>query len=488
VAFLNPSLYQEAMPPEHPSTFLHNASINAMSPTPLPVRVRFAPSPTGFFHIGSARTALFNWLYAKHTGGVFILRIEDTDAERNTPEALRVLLEGMRWLGLHWDEGPEVGGPVGPYFQSQRQAIYQSYLEQLKKTGRVYTQDGALWFRVSGKPQVIHDVIRGRVERLEEKDFVIVRANGAPGFHWVNVVDDLSMRITHVIRGEDHLSNTSKHTELYEALGATPPVFAHIPLILKSDGPGKMSKRDHGALIETYRQQHFLPEAVCNALCLLGWSPKDNQEVLPLHELIQRFDLPGISKHNAHFDVHKMAHINAAYTRALNPQDLVARTQSWLPEALGLAALPSLNPQAPHYVQQALALCQEKVCSLAELPGLAYAFFKEDYVLQPAAQHKVLKPGAAQRLSGIIAAIQAAEGFDAAHIEAVFKHCAQAQQQSPGAYMPLVRFALSGREAGPNLYAMMALLGKPLVLERLRRFEHVLPTLLDSSPGEAQPT
>jgi len=208
------------------------------------VRVRFAPSPTGFFHIGSARTALFNWLYARHTEGTFVLRIEDTDRARNTEEALHVLMKGMRWLGMDWDEGPEVGGDHGPYFQSQRSEIYETYLAKLKQAGRTYEKDGAVWFRLKGEryteyddfrnaevekvraaPVVIEDAVRGRVERVEEQDFVIVRSDGHPVFHLVNVIDDIAMGITHVIRGEDHLSNTSKHVELFKAFGEVPPVF-----------------------------------------------------------------------------------------------------------------------------------------------------------------------------------------------------------------------------------------------------------------------
>ncbi|HEY5228014.1 MAG TPA: glutamate--tRNA ligase family protein, partial [Opitutaceae bacterium] len=222
------------------------------------VRVRFAPSPTGFFHIGSARTALFNWLYARHTGGVFILRVEDTDHSRNSEEFLNVIYGSLKWLGLNWDEGPGVGGAFGPYRQSERSAIYKEYLERLRASGRTYEKDGATVFKISGEPQVIEDAIRGRVERTEEKDFVIVRSDGNPVFHFVNVVDDIAMKVTHVIRGEDHLSNTSKHTELFKALGAPLPIYAHIPLILKQNGPGKMSKRDQGALIEEYQKRGFI--------------------------------------------------------------------------------------------------------------------------------------------------------------------------------------------------------------------------------------
>ncbi len=244
------------------------------------VRVRFAPSPTGSTHIGTARTALFNWLYARKTGGKLVLRIEDTDKERNTDAALEELLNGLKWLGINWDEGPEVGGEVGPYFQSQRGDVYKEYLQKLLDAGRAYEKDGAIFFKLEGEryteydeyhkaevekvrsqPVVIEDVIRGNVTRREERDFVIVRSNGDPSFHFVNVVDDIAMGIAHVLRGEDHLPNTSKHVELFNAFGVEPPVYAHMPMILKdpSQGKGKMSKRDRGALIEEYQQRDFLP-------------------------------------------------------------------------------------------------------------------------------------------------------------------------------------------------------------------------------------
>ena len=272
-------------------------------------RVRFAPSPTGFFHIGSARTALFNWLYARHTGGTFVLRIEDTDDERNRVEYLNILKDGMKWLGLDWDEGPDVGGNYGPYFQSQRADIYRQYLEILRKKGRAYDKDGAVFFKVSGQTQVLHDAVYGDVARMEEKDFPIFRSNGTPVFHFVNVVDDICMQITNVIRGQDHLTNTNKHIELFKAFDAPMPQFAHIPLILKSEGQGKMSKRDRGALIEEYQQKNYLPEAVRNYLCMLGWNPKNDREIMPIGEIIELFDFHGIVKSNARFDERKMSHL-----------------------------------------------------------------------------------------------------------------------------------------------------------------------------------
>ncbi|HNC99053.1 MAG TPA: glutamate--tRNA ligase family protein, partial [Myxococcota bacterium] len=266
------------------------------------VRVRFAPSPTGYLHIGGARTALFNWLFARHTGGKFILRVEDTDAARNTQAAVEVILSGLRWLGLDWDEGPinaDVTGPCkgdrGPYYQSQRKDLYRRRVEALISHGLAYEADGAVKFRMTREPVVIDDVVVGRVVRpLTDReeldpDFVIVRSDGEPVFHLVNVIDDLEMGITHVIRGEDHLSNTAKHIALFRAFGVEPPKYAHIPLILNPDG-SKMSKRDQGASMTYYMEGGYAPEAVVNYLSLLGWSPKDNQELFNRAELIERFD------------------------------------------------------------------------------------------------------------------------------------------------------------------------------------------------------
>ncbi|HEX7469892.1 MAG TPA: glutamate--tRNA ligase family protein, partial [Verrucomicrobiae bacterium] len=276
-------------------------------------RVRFAPSPTGFLHIGGARTALFNWLYARHTGGTFILRVEDTDAARNTQEAVDVILNGLRWLGLHWNEGPltsDATGPCkgdrGPYFQSQRKENYQRRVEALLSHGLAYEHEGAIKFKMQREPilipdLVVGDVLRKLTDREEaDPDFVIVRSDGQPVFHFVNVVDDLEMGITHVIRGEDHLSNTAKHIALFRAFGVEPPRYAHIPLILNGDG-SKMGKRDKGASLASHIEEGFLPEAVNNYLCLLGWSPKENREKIPLAEVVERFDLPQIHRSNAKF-------------------------------------------------------------------------------------------------------------------------------------------------------------------------------------------
>jgi glutamyl-tRNA synthetase len=246
------------------------------------VRVRFAPSPTGYLHIGGARTALFNWLFARHHGGAFVLRVEDTDRARNTEEATAAIYQGLRWLGLNWDEGPHVGGDFGPYFQSQRNEIYQRYLQQLQDAGHIFEDHGALRFRSPREHVIVDDLVAGKIDfdlsnEQTHPDMTIRRPDGSWIFHFVNVIDDMEMRISHVIRGEDHLSNTPKHIELFRALGVEPPRYAHIPLILHRDG-SKMSKRDQGASVDYYIKRGFLPEAVRNYLCLIGCSTKDNRE------------------------------------------------------------------------------------------------------------------------------------------------------------------------------------------------------------------
>jgi len=435
------------------------------------VRVRFAPSPTGFFHIGSARTALFNWLYARHTGGTFVLRIEDTDKERNTPEALEHLLKGMRWLGLDWDEGPEKGGDYGPYFQSERGDIYQEYLQKLRDAGRAYDKEGAVWLKISGEPQEINDAVRGKVVRTEEKDFVIFRSNGSPVFHFVNVVDDITMGITHVIRGEDHLSNTSKHTELVKAFGETVPQYAHIPLILKSNGPGKMSKRDEGSLIEEYQRRHFLPEAVRNYLCLLGWSPKDDREILPLDEIISLFDLPGINKNNARFDERKLSHINTEYLRQLPIETLCEMAKPILKAA---NLYENEEDHEEGYLQRVLLIAQEKISSLDTLPDFLGYFFTDDYVEDPKAKEKLFNKGDPKsRLPEVYEMLSSLDNFYESTLEEAIQNLCEQKERKPGEYILAIRFAVTGQGVGPSLYALLDVLGKNRVLARIKRFIEV---------------
>jgi len=429
-------------------------------------RVRFAPSPTGFFHIGSARTALFNWLYAKHTGGTFILRIEDTDKARNTPEALRVLMDGMRWLGLDWDEGPEVEGAYGPYFQSQRNAIYKEYLEKLLKSGHAYEKEGAIWLKISGEPQVIEDAIRGTVVRGEEKDFVIFRSDGTPIFHFVNVVDDIAMAITHVIRGEDHLSNTSKHMELFKAFGAPVPIFAHIPLILKTDGPGKMSKRDKGALVEEYQNRHFLPQALRNYLCLLGWSPKDDREIVSIQEIITLFDLHGINKNNARFDEQKLAFINGEYLRSLPLEEFIVLTRPVLVEA---GVFPAKGDE--DYLKAMLSICKEKIRSIEGLAEYTAYFFKDDFMWDEATRVKVFAKGQPkERLKEVCEALQGYQDLTEVGFERLIHELAEKHGVKTSEYLLPVRFALSGQGVGPSLFGIMRVLGKERMINRIENF------------------
>lgn len=446
------------------------------------VRVRFAPSPTGQFHVGSARTALFNWLYARHTGGKFVLRVEDTDKERNTPEALEALIRGMRWLGLDWDEGPEVGGDFGPYFQSERGEIYQDYIEKLKASGRTYEKEGALFFRLKGErytefdahlgkevekvkaaPQVIDDMIRGSVERAEERDFVIVRSSGDPVFHLVNVVDDLTMGITHVIRGEDHLSNTSKHCELFRALGAEPPKFAHIPLILKSNGKGKMSKRDDGALIEQYIAEHYVPDAVTNYLCLLGWSPKNDREIMPMGEIIRDFTFAGVSQSNAKFDHEKLTHMNAEYLKSMPVDEFAGMATKVLPKEM-------VSDVYPEYLNDVMGLVQCKVNRLTDLPSLVGYFFSDSFERDEKVGAKLAKKGdPLVKAKEIRSAIDQIEEPDWS-VEALDQACVACADGAGGKkfdYFPVLRYAVSGVGGGPDLLPMLCVLGKNRVLDRL---------------------
>jgi glutamyl/glutaminyl-tRNA synthetase len=441
------------------------------------VRVRFAPSPTGMLHVGSARTALFNWLYARHTGGAFILRVEDTDAVRSKTEYIDVILSGLRWLGLDWDEGPQLGGGMkgdrGPYFQSQRGDVYRKAVDQLLAEGKAYKSDGAIRFRMPKTPVTVHDLICGDIplDRTNEPDLVIQRKDGSPVFHLVNVVDDLEMGITHVIRGQDHLPNTQKHLALIEALGAQPPHYAHIPLILNPDG-SKMSKRDEGAALQDYIEEGYLPDAVRNYLCLLGWSPRespqDKCEIITLGEMISKFDLPQVNRVNARFDVDKLFWINGEYFRALDTPALesialaISRKHDILPEGFDLP-----------YFRSALALVKGKLKKAGDLPAWLSYFFQDDFNYDPSAAATVFTlDGLANlaRLREKLAAIDVAQ-FNASTLEAEFKALAAATQQKTGALIHPARLAVSGRSVGPGLYLMLELLGPVRVLDRLARAE-----------------
>ena len=439
-------------------------------------RVRFAPSPTGYLHIGGARTALFNWLYARHTGGTFVLRLEDTDAARNTQPAVEVILSGLRWLGLDWDEGPltaDATGPSkgdrGPYFQSQRKENYTRRVEALLSRGLAYEHEGAVKFKMQREPVLIPDLVVGEVRReltdreAADPDFVIVRSDGQPVFHLVNVIDDLEMGITHVIRGEDHLSNTAKHIALFHAFGVEPPRYAHIPLILNPDGT-KMSKRDTGASLATYLDEGYAPEAVVNYLCLLGWSPKDNREVLPLADVVELFDLPQILRHNARFDHEKLKWLNAEYLRAL-PAD---RFYEMSVHTLARAGVDT-NRFATAYVKAALDTCRGKVRLFSELPAYGGFYFVDEVEFDAEAAKKDFIPENKPRLEKLRAAFAKAPAFDAASLEAALKETAKSLGVKAGVLVHPCRLACTGKTAGPSLYHLLEVLGKEKALARIER-------------------
>lgn len=419
---------------------------------------------------------MFNWLYARHCGGTFVLRIEDTDAARNTQQAVDVILDGLRWLGLDWDEGPitsDATGPCkgdrGPYFQSQRKDLYQRRVEALLSHGLAYEQDGAVKFKMTREPVVIDDLVVGRVVRnltdREEMDpdFVIVRSDGEPVFHLVNVIDDLEMSITHVIRGEDHLSNTAKHVALFKAFGVEPPKYAHIPLILNGDG-SKMSKRDQGASLMSYPDDGYLPEGVLNYLCLLGWSSKDNTEVFSIRDVVERFDLPQILRHNAKFDPkrEKLDWLNFEHMRRLETD----RFNELVVHALSKANVETNAFPLP-YVKAALATGKDKLKKLSDAAGYLGFYFTEAVTPDEGELAKLMVPENKDRLAKLRDAFAGLATFDSASLEAALKGVAAQLGVKAGPLVHPLRVALTGKGSGPSLYHLMEVLGRDKVAARI---------------------
>ena len=432
------------------------------------IRVRFAPSPTGYLHIGGARTALFNWLFARHHGGKFVLRIEDTDIKRNTEEAMTAIYEGLQWLGLNWDEGPHAGGEFGPYLQSERTELYERYLKKLQDAGHIFEDQGALRFRSPHEHVIVDDVVCGKIDfdlsnPATHPDMTIRRPDGSWIFHFVNVIDDLEMKISHVIRGEDHLSNTPKHIEIFRALGATPPNYAHIPLILNRDG-SKMSKRDEGARVEYYIRRGYLPAAVRNYLCLLGWSPKDNREKIDVDEVIQIFDLKNIGRSSAAFDPDKLNWLNGEYARELSDAEFYD---------LAVARLKSsdvkLDKFPEKYVRAALQSCKGKINTFDELPAYCGFYFTDEFDYDPNGVAKHFTPENKPRLEAVRDALSPLKKFDAAEIEATVKSAAANLGVKVGAIVHPTRLAVTGSNVGPSLYHLLEVLGKDKVLARIDR-------------------
>ena len=434
-----------------------------MSQSESTVRTRFAPSPTGYLHIGGARTALFNWLFARKHGGTFILRVEDTDQERNTDEARTAIFEGMKWLGMDIDEGPEQGGEYGPYNQSERQEIYAKWFQKLVDADRVYEDDGAWRFRFERKPITMNDMVCGEVtidytDESINPDMVVKRSDGTFVFHFVNVVDDIEMKMTHVIRGEDHLMNTPKHLQLFEAFGVEPPKYAHIPLILNQDG-SKMSKRDDGAAVGEYAGVGYLSEAVDNFIALLGWSPKGEQEIFSVAELIEKFDLDSVNRAPAKFDIDKCAWVNQQHLLGMEAKDFAEAAKPYV-EAAGLAVCDK-------YEQMAVSV-QEKVKLLSEVPAMISFFTNADYPFDEAGVEKVKKnEQAAELLQKLAEAFTSLSDWSEA--KATIGATAKENGAKPGQLMFPTRVALSGMTGGPDLGVILELLGQDESIRRLNR-------------------
>ncbi len=433
------------------------------------VRVRFAPSPTGFLHVGGARTALFNWIYARKNGGQFVLRVEDTDEKRNTPEARQAIYDGLHWLGLDWDEGPEKGGDYGPYFQSQRMEIYEKHLATLEKKKMLYKEDdGAVRFKSPRKDVVVNDLICGDItfDRTAEPDMTIRRANGSFIFHFVNVVDDLEMGITHVIRGEDHLSNTPKHLELFQALGEKPPQYAHIPLILNQDG-SKMSKRDQGAAVHFYQENGYAPEAVRNYLCLLGWSPKDNREILEIEEVVRLFTFENVNRRNARFDLEKCFWLNGQYILSMSVERFRELSEPFMDRAeIGYRDFDD------DYVNGVLSIVKEKVKHLNDVPEWVSYFFTDDFEFEDKAVKKRLsKQETFDYLQTLVAKLSRKRKWEAADLKITVETTAEELGVKIGELINPVRIAVSGKQVGPGMFEMLEVMGKDRVIARLKAAE-----------------
>lgn len=463
-------------------------------------RIRFAPSPTGYLHIGGARTALYNWLLAKKMGGTFILRIEDTDLERSTPESIQAILDGMKWLGLEWDEGP--------FFQTKRFELYQQHIDKLVAEKKAYPcfcspevleskrklaqaekrkpmydrtclklTDGEIEKKKKGGEKfcirfkspdegeiVVHDLIKGDVatNNKELDDLIIRRTDGSPTYNFTVVVDDVTMQITHVIRGDDHLNNTPRQIQLYEALGYPLPQFAHVPMILGADKK-RLSKRHGATSVVAYRDMGYLPEALLNYLARLGWSYKD-QEIFTIPDMIEKFSLESVSKSAGIFNPEKLLWLNGVYIRQAKPETLAELTIPFL-TAKGIA-----NPDQ-NILIRAVTISQEKVKTMAEMSDMVDFFFTR---IEPAEELKTkfFTPESGKNLGLIAASLQKLEYPDRATIEKVFAEIIAQTGQNLGKIAQPVRIALTGRAVSPGIYEIIEIMGITETLKRLTPFFH----------------
>ena len=424
------------------------------------IRTRFAPSPTGFLHVGGVYTALFSYSFAKKNNGKFILRIEDTDVKRHILEAEKIIYDGFHWLGLKYDEGPDINGLFGPYRQSERLKKYQEYAQRLINKGLAYEKEGAVWFKVLTGKTFWNDLVRGKIEfeNNQIQDFVILKSDKYPSFNFAVTIDDWQMKISHVIRAEDHISNTPRQIMIYQALGAEIPQFAHLPLLRNQDH-SKISKRKDPVAISWYQEQGYLPEALINFLCLLGWSHPEGKDVFPIEEFIKNFSFERISKSAPIFDLKKLDWLNGVYLRKKTDKELKDLIKPFNKEGISFDLIDKIIP-----------LIKERMVKLSEFDTLTEFFIKEPKIEEKlilekgGKDKKIIKEEFEKVLEGI-EEIKWTRG----DLEEFFRSLVQKQNYHLGKFFMAIRIALTGKIATPPLFETMEVLGKEKTLKRLKK-------------------
>jgi glutamyl-tRNA synthetase len=421
------------------------------------IRVRFAPSPTGYLHIGGARTALFNWMCARSQKGVFILRIEDTDQQRSDKKFEVEILDSMRWLGLDWDE---------LYYQSRRFEIYRQHAEQLLSEGKARKDGGAIILKMSpGEEIKIYDLIRGEItfDSSDLKDQVLIKSDGSPAYSFCCVVDDALMEISHVIRGEDHISNTPKQIMICRALGWTPPKYAHLPLIMGADG-ARLSKRNGAVAVSDYRKQGFIPEALVNYLMLLGWSPGNNQEIMALDAAVKKFSIKKVNKTAAIFSMDKLRWVTSQYFKAMPTADLAARLVPRLQEAGYISK--EFDRQL---IENIVSLYKGRLSTLQDLPDWADYAFVDDFSFDEEAKTRLSDGGHTEVLQFLAEAFSGMEDFNAQTAYNTYKTIVEARGLKPQDLVHYLRVVLTGKSVGPGLFEIIGVLGKDKTVRRLQQ-------------------
>jgi glutamyl-tRNA synthetase len=476
------------------------------------VRVRFAPSPTGDLHVGNIRTALFDWAFARHTGGTFIFRIEDTDKERVTNEYIQRAIDTLKWLGLNWDEGPEVGGPNGPYLQSERLHIYKEWSDKFLASGAAYhcycsaeeleaererqraanvapgyggtcrrlTADQIDKFKAEGRKPVVRmrmddgsttfvDEIRGEVsfDHKYVPDFVLMRADGSPLYTLAVAIDDVLMKVTHVLRGEDLLSSTPRQIQVYKAMGLKAdqyPTFAHLPFVMGQDN-AKLSKRNGEVSIAWYREQGFLPEAICNYLALLGWSPGEDREDITMKELVELFEVHDVHSSPARFDMKKLEAINGDKIRALSAEEFL----NWsLPFLTGTGIITGTDAELA-LVKAALPIIQERIVKLDEIPAMLKFLFVKDFAVETDSKEKIKDEQSKQVLNRALEVLEPLTSWNHESIEGALRTALiEELGLKPRIAFGAVRIAATGSHISPPLFESMELLGKEAAISRIK--------------------